>query len=325
MLEYLVNRILQTLVVVVVMSALVFVGIYMIGDPIAMLASPDATELERQAIRVSLGLDKPLLVQYGIFISQAVQGDFGRSFLAGQPAMDLILERLPATLEMTVSAMLLAVLVGVPLGIYAGLRPKSIFSKFLMAGSILGFSLPTFWVALMMIMVFSIHFGILPSTGRGATIDVFGVPLSIFTTSGIMHLILPVCTLALAKSAMIMRLTRATTVEILPLDYIKLARAKGLRERRVLGVHLLKNILIPVITVSGLELGQLIAFAVITETIFAWPGMGKLLIDSIITLDRPVVVAYLMLVIVFLSLLNLMVDILYSIIDPRVRLEAQSR
>ncbi|WP_312797808.1 ABC transporter permease [Tianweitania sp.] len=325
MLEYLVNRILQTLLVVAVMSALVFVGIYMIGDPIAMMASPDATELEREAIRQSLGLDKPLLVQYGVFVLQTLQGDFGRSFLAGQPAMDLILERLPATLEMTVLAMLLAVMVGVPLGIFAGLQPKSIISKFLMAASILGFSLPTFWVALMMIMIFSIHFGILPSTGRGQTVMVLGVPLSFLTWDGILHLVLPVCTLAMAKAAMIMRLTRATTVEILPLDYIKLARAKGLRERRVLGVHLLKNILIPVITVSGLELGQLIAFAVITETIFAWPGMGKLLIDSIITLDRPVVVAYLMLVILFLSMLNLVVDILYSIIDPRVRLEAKSR
>ncbi len=307
----------------IVMSALVFAGIYMVGDPLSMLASPEATEAQRAAIRTSLGLDLPLWRQYLIFMGQAIKGDFGNSFLTGEPAMKLILERMPATLELACVAMLFSVLIGVPLGIRAGLKPNAAGSRVIMTGSVLGFSLPNFWVGLMLIMVFAVTLGWVPSSGRGQTVAFGPIELSIFTLNGWMSLILPATTIALAKCATIIRVTRAATREALPMDYIKFARAKGLSEKRVLGVHLLKNILIPIITVAGLEFGQVVAFAVVTETVFSWPGMGKLLIDSIINLDRPVVVAYLLLIVFFLVMLNLVVDIIYTVLDPRVRLDGR--
>lgn len=324
MLATIIRRLLQTLVVLLVMSALVFVGIYLVGDPVSMLASPEATDAQREAIRVSLGLDKPLWMQYFVFLGQAVQGNFGNSFLTGEPAMRLIVERMPATMELATVAMLMSVLIGVPLGIIAGLRPKAVSSRTIMTGSVLGFSLPNFWVGLMLIMLFAVQLGWLPASGRGETVSVLGVPLSVLTLDGWASLILPASTIALAKCAMIIRVTRAATREALPMDYIKFARAKGIAEKRVLGVHLLKNILIPIITIAGLEFGQVVAFAVVTETVFSWPGMGKLLIDSIINLDRPVVVAYLMLIVFFLVILNLVVDIIYTVLDPRVRLKRRT-
>lgn len=324
MLATIIRRLLQTLVVMLVMSALVFAGIYLVGDPISMLASPEATDAQREAIRVSLGLDKSLWMQYLVFLGHAIQGNFGSSFLTGEPAMRLILERMPATLELACVAMLMSVLIGVPLGILAGLRPTAVGSRAIMTGSVLGFSLPNFWVGLMLIMLFAVMLGWLPASGRGDTVPVFGVQLSVLTLDGWASLILPATTIALAKCAMIVRVTRAATREALPMDYIKFARAKGLAEKRVLGVHLLKNILIPIVTIAGLEFGQVVAFAVVTETVFSWPGMGKLLIDSIVNLDRPVVVAYLMLIVFFLVILNLVVDIIYTVLDPRVRLERRA-
>lgn len=324
MLSAIVRRVLQTLLVVVVMSALVFVGLYLIGDPVNMLASPEATQAQRELIRQSLGLNLPLWQQYFIFLSKAVHLDFGNSFLTGEPAMQLILQRMPATLELATVAMLVSMLVGIPLGIYAGLKPDSLGARSVMGGSVLGFSLPNFWVGLMLIMLFAVKLGWLPAGGRGPTVAVGPLQLSVFTLGGLKALLLPACTIAVAKCALIIRVTRAATRECLPQEYIKFARAKGLPERRVLGVHLLKNILIPVITIGGLEYGQVFAFAVVTETVFSWPGMGKLLIDSIVNLDRPVVVAYLMLAVVFLAFLNLVVDIAYAILDPRVRLGGAS-
>jgi len=238
--------------------------------------------------------------------------------------MQLILQRMPATLELATVAMLVSMLVGIPLGIYAGLKPDSLGARSVMGGSVLGFSLPNFWVGLMLIMLFAVKLGWLPAGGRGPTVAVGPLQLSVFTLGGLKALLLPACTIAVAKCALIIRVTRAATRECLPQEYIKFARAKGLPERRVLGVHLLKNILIPVITIGGLEYGQVFAFAVVTETVFSWPGMGKLLIDSIVNLDRPVVVAYLMLAVVFLAFLNLVVDIAYAILDPRVRLGGAS-
>lgn len=318
-----IHRILQTAIVVLVMSALVFAGIYLLGDPVEVLASPDATQLDREMIRETLGLNLPLWKQYFIFLNKAAHLQFGESFLTGEPAMHLIMERMPATLELATAAMLLSMLVGVPLGIYAGLKPESLLSRSIMSGSVLGFSLPNFWVGMMLIMMFAVMLGWLPAGGRGATVMVGSMQLSFLTLSGFKALVLPACTIAVAKAALIVRVTRAATRECLPQDYIKFARAKGLRERRILGVHLLKNILIPIITIGGLEYGQVFAFAVVTETVFSWPGMGKLLIDSILTLDRPVVVAYLMLAVVFLAFLNLVVDIAYAVLDPRVRLGAR--
>ncbi len=320
MISSILRRLYQTLIAVLIMSALVFGGLYLVGDPVSMLASPEATELEREAIRQNLGLDQALWRQYVIFLGKASQLDFGSSFLNGVSAMHLILERMPATLELATLAMLMSMLIGIPVGIYAGLYPDRFSARGIMAGSLLGFSLPNFWVGLMLIMVFAVMLGWLPAGGRGPVEYVGPVPLSILSWAGIKHLLLPASTIAVAKCALIIRVTRAATRECLPQDYIKFARAKGLREQRVLGVHLLKNILIPIITIGGLEYGQVIAFAVVTETVFSWPGMGKLLIDSIVTLDRPVVVAYLMLTVLFLAVLNLVVDIFYTVLDPRVRL-----
>lgn len=307
------------------MSALVFAALYMIGDPVLMLASPEAGDAERELIRQSFGLDLPLWRQYLIFLNKVfVHLDFGKSFLTGEPAIGLILDRMPATLELATAAMLFAVLIGVPLGIYAGLKPESFGARSVMTGSVLGFSLPNFWVGLMLIMVFAVFLHWMPAGGRGP-VQAFGpIQLSIFSWAGWRSLILPVATIAVAKCALIVRVTRAATRECLPQDYIKFARARGLSEARVLGVHLLKNILIPIVTVAGLEYGQVFAFAVVTESVFSWPGMGKLLIDSIITLDRPVVVAYLILTVVFLSLLNLVVDVIYTILDPRVQSKARA-
>ena len=254
------------------------------------------------------------------FVSGAFTGNLGNSFVYARPALEVIFERMPATLELAFLAMVIAVSLGIPLGLYAGLRPHSAGAKAIMAGSILGFSLPTFWVGLILILVFAVQLGWLPSTGRGPTTDVLGLQLSIFNLEGLKYALLPAINLALFKLSLIIRLTRAQVREQSLLDYIKFARAKGLTNRRVIGVHLLKNIMIPLITVIGLELGSVIAFAVVTETIFAWPGMGKLVIDSIFQLDRPVVVAYLLVVVFMFIMINLVVDLLYSTLDPRVRL-----
>jgi peptide/nickel transport system permease protein len=318
---FIIRRLLQAVLVMAVMSGLVFVGLYVVGDPVSMMASAEATEQDRAEIRASFGLDKPLWQQYGIFMSHALRLDFGKSFLTGQSAMGLILERMPATLELALVSMGLSVLIGIPLGIWAGLRPQAISTRGIMAGSVLGFSLPNFWVGLMLIMVFAVQLGWLPASGRGATVQLGPLDLSVLTLDGWSRLLLPAVTIALAKTALIIRVTRAATREALPMDYIKFARAKGLGWGRILRVHLLKNIMVPIVTVGGLEFGQVVAFAVVTETIFAWPGMGKLLLDSIITLDRPVVVAYLILIVFFLVMLNLVVDVLYSVLDPRVRLQ----
>jgi peptide/nickel transport system permease protein len=302
------------------MSALVFVGVYAIGNPIDILINPQADQAEIAAATRALGLDLPLWQQYWNFIAGAFAGDLGKSFAANVPAVRLILERMPATLELALTATVIAIALGIPLGLWAGLRPDSIPGKLIMAGSILGFSLPTFWVGLMLIMVFSVLLGWLPPTGRGETVMVLGVPVSFLTRDGLAHLLMPALNLALFKLSLLVRLTRAGAREALAQDYVRFARAKGLSMRRVVGVHVLKNILIPVVTVTGLEFGSLIAFAVVTETIFAWPGMGKLLIDSINVLDRPVIVAYLLVIVLIFVIINLLVDLAYTALDPRVRL-----
>lgn len=317
---YILRRIAQTLLVLLITSVLVFGGLFMVGDPVEILVNPTADQIEKERAREALGLDKPLHEQYLTFLRGTFTGNLGNSFVYARPALEVIFERMPATLELAFLAMVIAVALGIPLGLYAGLKPDSSFSRTVMAGSILGFSLPTFWVGLVLILVFAVTLGWLPSTGRGPTTDVFGLQLSIFNLEGLKYALLPAINLALFKLSLIIRLTRAQVREQSLLDYMKFARAKGLPQRRVIGVHLLKNILIPLVTVIGLELGSVIAFAVVTETIFAWPGMGKLVIDSIFQLDRPVVVAYLLVVVFMFILINLVVDILYSVLDPRVRL-----
>jgi peptide/nickel transport system permease protein len=317
---YVLRRLAQTLLVLFVTSGLVFGGLYLVGDPVEILVNPQADQEERDRSAKALGLDKPVLEQYGLFLKGMAAGDLGRSFVFGRPALEVILERMPATLELAFLAMLMSVGLGIPLGLYAGLYPDRKSSKAIMAGSILGFSLPTFWVGLLLIMVFAVQLGWLPSTGRGPTQEVFGLSVSILSLEGIKYAFLPALNLALFKLSLIIRLTRAQVREQALLDYIRFARAKGLPRSRVIGVHLLKNILIPLVTVIGLELGSVIAFAIVTESIFAWPGMGKLVIDSIFQLDRPVVVAYLLVVVFMFIMINLVVDLVYSALDPRVRI-----
>ena len=289
-----------------------------------MLINPEADQAEIDRVIRDLVLDRPVSEQYWYFVANAFQGDLGRSFIFGEPALKLIIQRMPATMELALFSLLMAVVFGIPLGIYAGLKPNSKVSKTIMAGSILGFSMPTFWVGIILIMFFSVSLGWLPSTGRGEVATYLGITSSIFTLDGLSHIFLPAFNLALFKLSSVIRLARAGTREVILQDYIKFARAKGVAESRVVRVHLLKNIMIPVVTIIGLEFGSLIAFSTVTETVFAWPGMGKLIIDSIYNLDRPVVVAYLMIIVVIFVTLNLIVDILYSVLDPRVRIKGVS-
>lgn len=324
MTAFILRRLMQSALVIVAMSMIVFCGVHVIGNPVYLLIDPQADQADIERAIKALGLDRPLWEQYFHFVSGAVRGDLGKSFIFGEPAIRVILQRMPATLELAFAALFMAIALGIPLGLYAGLRPDSVGGKAIMAGSIVGFSLPTFWVGLMLIMVFAVMLGWLPSTGRGETATYLGIRSSLFTLDGLRHVALPALNLALLKMSLVIRLTQAGAREAILQDYIKFARAKGLSERRVVGVHLLKNILIPVVTVIGLEFGNLVAFSVVTETIFAWPGMGKLLISSIQSLDRPVIVAYLVIIVVMFVLINLVVDILYSLLDPRVRLSEKS-
>ena len=316
---FIIRRLMQAVLVLFVMSLLVFMGVYAIGNPVEIFISADADEVERARAIAALGLDKPVWEQYLLFVKNALLGDLGKSFVFNQSALLLILQRMPATLELAIAAMVMAVALGIPLGMYAGFRPNSPVSKTIMAGSILGFSLPTFWVGLMLIMIFAVELGWLPSTGRGETATIFGITTSLATWDGLRHVFMPALNLALFKLSLVIRLTRAGMRENMLTDYVKFARAKGLPMRRVVFVHVLKNIMIPIVTVVGLELGSVIAFAVVTETVFAWPGMGKLIIDSINNLDRPVIVAYMLITVVMFIVINLAVDLLYPVLDPRLR------
>jgi peptide/nickel transport system permease protein len=320
MLAFLIRRIGQSLFVILAMAALVFVGVFFIGNPIDVLLAPDADQAERAQAIQRLGLDKPLWQQFLFFLGDLARGDLGNSFVHGTPAVKLIFERLPATMELAFVALVPAIVVGIPLGIIAGLKGESLLGRGIMTGSIVGFSLPNFWFGIMLILFFAVTLQWLPAGGRGPTGSLFGIELSLLNPAGWPNLLMPALTLAIYKVSLVIRLAYAGTREAMLQDYVRFARAKGLSRSRILGVHVLKNILIPIVTVLGLELGSMIAFAVVTESVFAWPGIGKLLIDSIGRLDRPVIVAYLMIVVALFALINLIVDILYSVLDPRVRL-----
>ena len=324
MTAFILRRSLQSVFVLFVMSLLVFIGVNLVGNPVDMLINPEADQAEIERVIRDLGLDRPITEQYWYFLVNAFQGDLGKSFVFGEPALKLIIQRMPATFELALFSLLIAIVFGIPLGVYAGLKPNSKISKTIMAGSILGFSMPTFWVGIILIMFFAVYLGWLPSTGRGELGTFLGVTSSIFTLDGLSHIFLPAFNLALFKLSSVIRLARAGTREIILQDYIKFARAKGLSESRVINVHLLKNILIPIVTVIGLEFGSLIAFSTVTETVFAWPGMGKLIIEAIYNLDRPIVVAYLMIIVFIFVTLNLVVDITYSFLDPRVRIKGEA-
>ena len=324
MTAFILRRSLQSIVVLFVMSILVFIGVNLVGDPVDMLINPEADQEEIERVIKDLGLDRPVTEQYWYFLLNAFKGDRGKSSVFGEPALKLIIQRMPATFELAIFSLLIAIIFGIPLGVYAGLKPNSRVSKTIMAGSILGFSMPTFWVGIILIMFFAVHLGWLPSAGRGELGTFLGITSSIFTLDGLSHIFLPAFNLALFKLSSVIRLARAGTREIILQDYIKFARAKGLSETRVINVHLLKNILIPIVTIIGLEFGSLIAFSTVTETVFAWPGMGKLIIEAIYNLDRPIVVAYLMIIVFIFVVLNLIVDITYSVLDPRVRIKGEA-
>ena len=318
------KSVLQALMVVLLMTVIVFFGLHMIGNPVDILIGQDVDQVDRLRIIQELGLDQPVWRQYLAFLNGALHGNLGNSFVYNTPAILLIFQRLPATLELAFAALFLALLVGVPLGLLAGMKPDHPLSRVVMTTSILGFSLPTFWIGLMLIMAFSVTLGWLPSGGRGQTAELFGVQWSWLTADGWRHMILPAINLSLFKISLVIRLTRANVREVLPMDFVKFARAKGLSPARVVLMYVLRNTLIPLVTVVGLEFGSTIAFAVVTESIFAWPGAGKLILDSINALDRPVIVAYLMVIVCMFVTINLVVDVLYKILDPRVRVEAKA-
>ncbi|WP_420556168.1 ABC transporter permease [Roseovarius sp.] len=318
MITFAMRRVVQGMLVLAVMSVLVFLAVYALGNPVATLVNPASPPaVIDQAIK-DLGLDQPLHIQYLRFLQGALQGDLGLSYNSARPAFDLIFERFPATLELTTVAMLIAVGVGIPAGLIAGYRPDSVPGRMIGGLSIVGISLPTFWVALMLIVVFSIETGWFPTGGRGEVGTFLGIRSSLFTLDGLHHLALPALNLALFPMAMVTRLTRAGIQENLRENYILFARAKGLSPSRIIRVYLLKSVLIPIATVMGILFGVLLAFGVVTEKVFAWPGIGKLIIESIQTSDRPVIVAYLLFTVLLFTVINLLVDILCVLIDPRL-------
>jgi peptide/nickel transport system permease protein len=319
MVGLLIGRLLQAALVMLVISALVFGGVYAVGNPIDVLIGPDATQEIRQQTIEAYGLDQPLWVQYLAFLRRLVVGDLGTSFVFNMPVLDLILSRMPATLEIALPAVVGATLIGVPVGMLAGWRPHHALSRLAMGVSVLGFSVPTFWIGLVLILVFGVWLGWLPAGGRGPTANWLGIEWSVLTAEGWTHVLLPAVNLALFKMAMMMRLARASTRELMLSDTVRMARATGQSEATILRRHVLRLISIPIVTVFGLELGSTLAFAVVTETIFSWPGAGKLIIDSIQALDRPVMVGYLMLVALLFTTINLIVDLVYAFLDPRLR------
>lgn len=316
---FMLNRLLQGIVIMVVMSMIVFAGVYAIGNPMEVLIPPEATQEVRERTIARFGLDKSIFEQYFLFVRNLFQGDLGRSYIYNEPVLQLIGGRFPATLELVMTAVLGALFIGVPLGVFAGYKPDSLAARIIMSVSILGFSVPTFWVGLILILTFAVNLGWLPSGGRGDTVEVFGIGWSVLTPNGWSHIIMPATNLALFKLAIMIRLARAGTREIMLTDTVKFARAAGLSESTIIARHVMKLISIPIVTVFGLELASTLAFAVVTETIFSWPGVGKLIIDSIKNLDRPVMVAYLILTAGLFVTVNLCVDIVYAVLDPRLR------
>jgi peptide/nickel transport system permease protein len=319
MLGFVIQRLIQAFIVMLAISALVFVGVYAIGNPIDVLISPDATQQIREQTIKAYGLDQPLWQQYLTFLGRLTNGDFGRSFVFNMPVLTLIFSRLPATLELTLAAVLGATLIGVPLGMYAGYRPDSPVAKAVMAFSIIGFSVPTFWIGLVLILTFAVTLGWLPAGGRGETVPLFGVEWSFLTGDGWRHMLLPAINLSLFKFAMMVRLARAGTREVMLTDVVKFARAAGESEATILSRHVLRLIAIPLVSVFGLEFGSTLAFAVVTETIFSWPGVGKWLIEAINRRDYPVLQGGVLLLGLVVMSVNLLVDVTYGIINPRIR------
>ncbi|MFY7866548.1 ABC transporter permease [Roseateles sp.] len=324
MLVFILRRLAQALIVMLTVAFMAFMLFQYVGDPVTNLLGQDATEEQRIALRQDLGLDAPFPVQFARFVGNALQGEFGLSLRQGREVSTLIAERLPATLELSLVAGLIALGVGIPLGVYAALRRGRASSQVLMMLSLLGVSLPTFLIGILLILVFAVWLKWLPSFGRGDVIAIGSWTTGLLTADGLRHILLPAITLSVFQLTLIMRLVRAEMLEVLRTDYIKFARARGLSNRSVYFGHALKNTLVPVITITGLQLGSLIAFAIITETVFQWPGMGLLFIQAVQFADIPVMAAYLCLISFIFVTINLMVDLLYFAVDPRLRVEGKA-
>jgi peptide/nickel transport system permease protein len=321
MLAFVIRRVMQAAVVLAVVAFIAFMLFQHVGDPILSMVGQDATPEQREELRRDLGLDRPFYVQFARFLHNAVQGDFGLSYRQGRKVSTLIAERLPATLELSMVAAFFALAAGIPMGVYTALRRKGLLSNLFLAVSLVGVSLPTFLIGILLILVFAVLLGWLPSYGRGATVELGGWSTGFLTLDGWAHLILPAFTLCLFQLTLIMRLVRAEMLEVLRTDYIKFARARGLSDSAIHFGHALKNTLVPVITITGLQLGAIIAFAIVTETVFQWPGMGLLFIQSVQSTDIPIMAAYLCLIALIFVTINLVVDLLYFAVDPRLRVE----
>ena len=324
MLAFILRRLLQAVIVMLTVAFIAFMLFQYVGDPVTSLLGQDATQEQRDQLRQDLGLDEPFPVQFARFVGNAVQGEFGLSLRQGRKVSTLIAERFPATMELALAAAVIALAVGLPLGVYAALRRGRFGSQLVMTLSLLGVSLPTFLIGILLILVFSVQLGLLPSFGRGDTVDLGGWSTGLLTLDGWQHLVLPAITLSVFQLALILRLVRSEMLEVLRTDYVKFARARGLQDRSVYFGHALKNTLVPVITITGLQLGSLIAFAIITETVFQWPGMGFLFIQAVQFADIPVMAAYLCLIGLIFVFINLLVDMLYYTVDPRLRISQAS-
>jgi peptide/nickel transport system permease protein len=318
---FIIRRLLQAIVVMLVVALVAFSLFQYVGDPVQLMLGQFATPEDRIRLTHDLGLDQPFWVQFYHFIVNAVHGQFGVSLRIGRPVSVLLAQRIPATLELSISAALLALIVGIPAGVYAGLRPNSWLARTALSLSLLGVSLPTFLIGILLILVFAVKLGWLPAFGRGDVVSLGWWSTGLLTRSGLRSLILPTITLGLFQLTLIMRLVRSEMLEVLRTDYIKFARARGLRDRSVNFGHALKNTLVPVITITGLQLGSIIAFSIITEQVFQWPGMGLLFIQAVSYVDIPVMAAYLCLIAVVFVTINLIVDLLYYVVDPRLRID----
>jgi ABC-type dipeptide/oligopeptide/nickel transport system permease component len=321
MVTYITRRLIQGVVVLLAVSFICFIIFRYAGDPVVTLAGRYATFQEREMVRKAFGLDRPFYIQYTRFIANASQGNFGKSFVSRVPAFGLIMERFPATMELATSAVFIAFTMGVGLGVLVSLKPYALRNRFIMAGSLFNISIPTFLTGILLIMVFAVYLGVLPPFGRGETVTIGFWRTGFLTWSGITHVILPAFTLGLYQLAVLLRLTRAGMREVLTEEYIKTAWSKGLPPRKVIFKHALRNALIPVVTMTGLQFGELIAFSIVTETIFQWPGMGNLLLISIYESDQPVIVTYIMLAALIILSLNIIVDVLYAYLNPKIRYE----
>ncbi len=321
MLAFIIRRVFQSVIVLLVVGLVAFSMFRFVGDPIDNMLGQERTDADIQRLRVELGLDQPFIVQYGKFLGNAVQGNFGVSYRQGRPVASILAERAPATLELATVSGFLAILFGVVLGVFTAIRRDGVAANTIMAVSLIGVSLPTFLIGILLIYLFAVELGWLPSFGRGDVVKIGGWSTGFLTKTGLQALILPAITLGLYQMTLIMRLVRSEMLEVLRADYIRFARARGLKDRAINFRHALKNTMVPVITVTGLQLGAIIAFAIITETVFQWPGVGLLFINAIQFVDIPVMAAYLMLISVMFVAINLIVDILYFAVDPRLRVD----